>query len=96
MRHINWQKTGREEVKAKPRKRKPPAEEVKKKVKEKVPGLTDREKTILSIIRDNPEGITLPEIAYIMGVAFVTITKDLARLLKEGLIKKEENRYFPV
>lgn len=55
----------------------------------------DNEKKILAIIEDNPEGISLPEAAYIMGVAFVTITRDMKKLLKDGLIKKKENRYFP-
>jgi len=64
--------------------------------KEEVPGLSDKEKKILSIINDNPKGITLREIADIMGVAFVTITRDIKKLLAEDLTKKKENRYLPV
>lgn len=57
-------------------------------------GFTRRQEKILSIVKDNPEGITLPEIAYIMGVAFVTITQDVKKLLSNGYIKKRENKYF--
>lgn len=53
------------------------------------------EKKILAIIDDNPEGISLPEVAYILGVAFVTVTKDIKKLLKDGLIIKKDNKYFP-
>lgn len=57
--------------------------------------LSDKEKRILSIVKDNPGGITLPEIAYVMGVAFVTITKDVKSLLVVAKrIKKEDNKYF--
>jgi len=53
--------------------------------------LTQKEKEILSIIRDNPEGISLPETAYIMDVAFVSIIQDAKKLLQEGVIKKKNN-----
>lgn len=52
------------------------------------------EKKIISIIKEYPEGITLPEIAYIMGVAFVSLTQDMKRLLEKGLIKKKNYKYF--
>jgi len=68
----------------------------RKKKKEKSPGVSDKETKILSVIKDNPDGMTLPQIAYVMGVAFVTITRDVKKLLADGLIKKEENQYFPV
>jgi len=70
--------------------------EVKVKEEEKFPRRTEKERKILSIIKKNPEGITLPEIAYDMGVAFVTITKDVKKMLQDGLIKKVDNRYFLV
>lgn len=61
--------------------------------------MVEKRAKILAIIQDNPEGITLPEIGYIMGLAFVSITKDVNKLLADGLIKKEEgeerNLYFP-
>jgi len=57
--------------------------------------LNDIEKQILSIIRDNPEGITLPEASYIMDEAFVKLIKNVKRLIKMGLIVKKENKYFP-
>lgn len=57
--------------------------------------LSDKEREIMSVIRDNPEGITLSEIGYIMGVAFVTIIKEVKRLSDAGLIKKKESKYFP-
>lgn len=55
----------------------------------------EKKKKILSIVREYPEGITMAEIAYIMGVAFISITQDVKKLLKDGLIKKKENKYFP-
>lgn len=61
---------------------------------EKEPRLTKKEKDILAIIRENPEGIALPEIAYIMGVAFVTIIQDVKKLMKKGLIRQKEYKYF--
>lgn len=67
---------------------------VEGKKKEKALRLTDRKKRILSIIKDNPEGIALPEIAYIMGVEFFTIIKDIKKLLNNNYIKKKRNKYF--
>ena len=32
----------------------------------------------------------MAEIAYIMGVAFISITQDVKKLLKYGLIKKKK------
>ena len=56
--------------------------------------LTKREREILSVIRDNPEGITLAETAYVLDTASVMISKHMKKLLTLGLIKKKENRYF--
>lgn len=67
----------------------------KKKMAEKTITLTAREKKILAVVKENTEGIILPEIAYIMGIAFLSIIQDVKRLLKKGLIKKKENKYFP-
>ena len=58
--------------------------------------LTKKEKAILSVVRDNPEGITLPETVYILGTASVMISKQMKKLMTLGLIKKEKNRYFLV
>ena len=55
---------------------------------------TNKEKEILAIIGNNPEGITLPEIAYLMGEAFVTIIPAARRLTKKGVIKKKDYKYF--
>ena len=56
--------------------------------------LTNKEKEILAIIENNPEGITLPEIAYLMGEAFVAIIPEARRLTKRGVIKKKNYKYF--
>jgi len=56
--------------------------------------LTKREREILSVVRDNPEGINLPETAYILDTASVMISKHMKKLLSLGLIKKIKNRYF--
>ena len=56
--------------------------------------LTNKEKEILAIIENNLEGITLPEIAYLMGEAFVTIIPEARRLTRRGLIKKKNYKYF--
>ncbi len=58
--------------------------------------LTKKEEAILSVVRDNPEGITLPETAYILDTASVMISKHKKKLMTLGLIKKEINRYFLV
>ncbi|MFQ6110347.1 MAG: hypothetical protein ACE5L7_12425 [Candidatus Aminicenantales bacterium] len=65
-----------------------------KRLSKKKPRLTQKEKEILAVVRKNPEGIALPEIAYIMGVAFVTIIQDVNKLLAKGLIKKKGYKYF--
>ena len=62
-------------------------------MKAKASGLTDKEKN-LSIIKDNPEGITLPEIAYIMEVASISISREIKKLLKKDRIKKKRNKYL--
>lgn len=57
----------------------------------------ERQQEILSIIQDNPEeGVTSSELAFIMKIAYVTITEDIKELLDADEIKKEKNRYFPV
>ena len=56
--------------------------------------LTSKEKEILGIIKNNPGGIALPEIAYLMGEAFVAIIQEARRLSKRGLIKKKGYKYF--
>ncbi len=56
--------------------------------------LTNKEKEILAIIENNPEGITLPEIAYLMDEAFVTIIPEARKLSKKGLVKKKNYKYF--
>ena len=60
----------------------------------KNPRLSNREKEILSLIKENSEGIPLPEVAYVMGVGLVTIIEDAKRLTKKGLIEKKDNKYF--
>lgn len=56
--------------------------------------LTNKEKEILAIIENNPEGITLAEIAYLMGEAFVTIIPEARRLSEKGLVKKKNYKYL--
>jgi len=58
-------------------------------------GLTKREKKVLSFIKDNTEGISLQEIAYLMDVSLIDLAKDMKRLLGKGLIRKENNKYYP-
>jgi len=62
--------------------------------KKKETGNSNKENKILKIIKDNPKGISLPEIAYIMGVAFVSINQEMKELLNTGKIKREDNQYF--
>ena len=54
----------------------------------------DRKNKILKLINDNPEGISIPEIAYIIGVTFVSINKEMKELLNTGKIKREDKKYF--
>ncbi len=56
--------------------------------------LKKREREILSVIKENPEGITLPETAYILDTASVKLSMHMKKLLTLGLIEKRENRYF--
>jgi len=53
-----------------------------------------REREIISVIKENPEGIRLPEIAYILDTASVMLSKQIKKLMSLGVIKKKENRYF--
>ena len=96
---------GKPKAKAKPKKMKPakakkvePEAKAKKAEPEEAKEeseLSDKEEKILSIVNDNPEGISLPEIAYVMEVAYITITRDIKKLMTDGLIKKEDYLYFP-
>ena len=54
----------------------------------------DKDKKILAIIKENPEGITMPEVAYVMGVAFVSISRNVRKLLIDGRIIKKDNKYY--
>ncbi len=63
--------------------------------KKRPPKLTRKQKDILTVVKENPDGITLPEIAYAMGVPFVTLAKDAKKLIDLKQIRKRENRYFP-
>jgi DNA-binding MarR family transcriptional regulator len=56
--------------------------------------LTNKEKEILAIIKNNPEGIALPEIAYLMGEDFATIIPEARRLSEKRLIKKKNTNTF--
>ena len=58
------------------------------------PEITPKEKKILSIIGDYPDGISLPETAYIMDVPFVSLIQDIKNLLKKSLLRKKNNIYF--
>jgi hypothetical protein len=61
---------------------------------QKTSGSSEKEMKIISIIEDSPRGITLSEIAFLMDVASVSISKNIKRLMDEGHIRKEENKYF--
>ena len=90
---------------AKPKKKKTPAKAIKvkqeeakavmKEAKKEELELSEKERNILSVVNDNPEGISLPEIANVMEVAYITITRDIKKLMTDGLIKKEDFLYFP-
>jgi len=57
-------------------------------------GSSEKEMKIISIIEDNQKGITLSEIAFLMDVAPVSISKNIKMLMDDGHIRKEENKYF--
>jgi len=67
----------------------------KAKLKKRLPKLTRKQKDIFTVVRENPDGITLPEIAYAMGVPFVTLARDAKKLLDLKVTKKRDNRYYP-
>lgn len=56
--------------------------------------MTKIQKEILSILKVNPEGVTLPEIGYVMGVYFVVLIKPMKQLMSDGLVEKRENYYY--
>jgi len=56
----------------------------------------DWEKKLLTAIRENPNGITLAEVAESLGVAPVVLGRASKSLLERGEIRKEEKLYFPV
>ncbi len=67
--------------------------------KEKVakgPALSAKERKIVAAVRENPDGITLPEIAYIMGVPFITLARNVKSLAGKKVIRKKDSRYFLV
>lgn len=51
---------------------------------------------MLEIIKDHPEGISLSDIADMLGVAYVVLGRDVKSLLDEGRIRREGKFYFPV
>jgi seryl-tRNA synthetase len=81
-------------VKAPPKVKKVEEERVEIPVaEEEVP---DWEKKLLTAIRENPNGITLVEVAESLGVAPVVLGRASRSLLEKGEIRKEEKLYFPV
>lgn len=56
--------------------------------------LSNKQKEILDMIKENPEGIFLAEIAYKMDVAFISLTEDIRKLLEDNLVTQEKNKYF--
>lgn len=52
------------------------------------------EQQILSILKDNPKGKTLTEIAAIIGVHFVKLAMPMKKLISEDKVRKEEKRYL--
>ena len=56
--------------------------------------LSQREKEIIDVLKDYPQGITLPETAYIMHVPSLSLIQPMKNLLKKGFIKKKANKYL--
>jgi hypothetical protein len=61
--------------------------------KQKAP---DLEAKLLAAVNEHPEGITLPEVAYSLGVVPIVLGRASRSLLDKGKIRKKEKFYFPV
>jgi len=81
-------------VKAPPKVKKVEEERVEAPAVEKE--VPDWEKKLLTAIRENPNGITLAEVAESLSVAPVVLGRASRSLLERGEIRKEEKLYFPV
>lgn len=56
----------------------------------------DLEAKLLAAVNGHPEGITLTEVAYSLGVAPIVLGRAVKSLADKGKIRKEEKFYFPV
>lgn len=59
-------------------------------------GIPDLEAKLLAAVNEHPDGTTLTEVAYSLGVAPIVLGRASRNLLKKGLISKKEKLYFPV
>lgn len=59
-------------------------------------GIADLEAKLLAAVNEHPEGITLPEVAYSLGVVPIVLGRASRNLLDKGKIRKKEKFYFPV
>jgi len=58
---------------------------------EEAEGLDDK---VLEVLEENPNGITLTEMAYAIGVPFQKLTGPTRRLISRGEVRKEDKLYF--
>ena len=56
----------------------------------------DLEAKLLAAVNEHPDGITLTEVAYSLGVVPIVLGRASKNLLKKGKIRKKEKFYFPV
>jgi len=52
------------------------------------------EDEILEVLEKNPDGITLTEMGYAMGVPFQKLAGPTKGLIDEGKVRKEKKLYF--
>jgi len=82
--------------KARPESKAVPIEhELPKKEPEKEPGDALQEE-ILTLVLKSPKGISLTEAGKELDIEWRKLIAPAKRLLKEGLIRKDESHYFPV
>ena len=78
-------------VEAAPEEEKLPVEEAPK---EKPLEEMTKEEQIIHVLSGHPDGLTLPDIAKIIGVHFVTLSAPIKKLEGEGKVVKIDNLYL--
>jgi len=63
-------------------------------VTEEVVPAVSKEQQILEVLKENPQGITLPQIGSALGVRYITLARAINGLVEESRVEKKDTLYF--